>query len=76
MYPVVLFGQMRDPYYREMRKLFSGYIVHPAPLVVEVDQRADQEIILGLLQRLLGIKELPVLMLDGQSAGPWTQIQE
>ncbi|KAI5450082.1 hypothetical protein NCC49_003709 [Naganishia albida] len=76
MYPVVLFGQMRDPYYREMRKLFSGYVVHPAPLVVEVDQRADEEIILALLQRLLGIKELPVLMLNGQSAGTWPQIQE
>ncbi|KAJ9104742.1 hypothetical protein QFC19_003883 [Naganishia cerealis] len=76
MYPVVLFGQMRDPYYREMRKLFSAYVVTPPPLVIEVDQRADEQVLVGLLKRLLGIKELPVLMLNGVSAGPWSKIQE
>ena len=76
MYPVVLFGQMRDPYDREMRKLFSSYVVHPPPLVVEVDQRSDEAIMVGLLKRLLGVQELPVLMLNGKSAGTWAQIQE
>ncbi|KAJ9108709.1 hypothetical protein QFC21_000029 [Naganishia friedmannii] len=76
MYPIVLLGQMRDPYYREMRKLFSAYVVTPPPLVVEVDQRADEEVLVGTLQRLLGIKELPVLILNGESAGPWAKIQE
>jgi hypothetical protein len=76
MYPVVLFGQMRDPYYREMRKLFSSYVVHPPPLVIEVDQRSDEAIIVGLLKRLLGVEELPVLMLNGKSAGSWAAIQE
>ncbi|KAJ9125071.1 hypothetical protein QFC22_000024 [Naganishia vaughanmartiniae] len=75
MYPVVLFGQMRDPYYREMRKLFSAYVVNPPPLVVEVDQRADEEVLVGLLKRLLGITELPVLMLNGESPGSWPRIQ-
>lgn len=74
VYPLVLFGKMRDPWYREVQKTLAAYKITPAPLVVDVDQRRDQSVFIPLLARLLDTEELPQLLLKGTSLGSYHDI--
>jgi len=64
-YPLVLFGRMRDPWHVEMVHLLDQYKITPAPLIVDVDQRNDHDLVVTALERLLGTDELPQLVLQG-----------
>jgi len=74
VYPLVLFGKMRDPYYREIKKVLAEYKITPAPLVIDVDQRRDHRFFIPLLARLLGTEELPQLVLKGESLGSFYDV--
>lgn len=74
IYPVVLFGRMRDPWHREIRAMLSEYKITPAPLIVDVDQRRDNAIFGPLLERLIGSHELPQLILAGKSLGSYHDV--
>lgn len=76
VYPVVLFGKMRDPWHREIQKVLAEYKITPSPLVVDVDQRRDHLLITPLLARLFGTDELPQLVLAGSSLGSYHDILE
>lgn len=76
LFPVILFGRMRDPHHREMMKMLSQYKIDPPPLIVEVDQRADAETLIPLLARLLGSPQLPQLVLGGTAAGSYKEAQK
>lgn len=75
LFPVILFGKMRDPQHREIMKMLSQYKIDPPPLVVEVDQRADADYLIPTLARLLGTKQLPQVVLNGHAAGGYKAIQ-
>ncbi len=74
IYPLVLFGKMRDPWHREMKKMLAEYKIVPAPLVIDVDQRRDHEVFIPLLARLLGGTELPQLLLRGKKLGSYLEL--
>ncbi|ORY27169.1 hypothetical protein BCR39DRAFT_538708 [Naematelia encephala] len=76
IYPVVLLGKMRDPWQREVKKMLAEYKITPAPLVIDVDQRRDHGVFIPLLQRLLGTRELPQLLLQGHSLGSYHEVLE
>ncbi|OXG31552.1 glutathione transferase [Cryptococcus neoformans Ze90-1] len=73
LYPLVLFGRMRDPHYREIKRLLSEVKITPAPLIVEVDQRKDRNVFIPTVARLLG-DELPVITLQGKRLGGYKEI--
>ncbi|KAI9638087.1 uncharacterized protein MKK02DRAFT_31589 [Dioszegia hungarica] len=74
LYPLILFGKMRDPWHREVKKMLAEYKIVPAPLIIELDQRRDNEMLSPLLARLLGTKELPLLTLFGKSLGSYHDV--
>lgn len=65
---------MRDPWHREVKKMLAEYKIVPAPLIIELDQRRDNEMLSPLLARLLGTKELPLLTLFGKSLGSYHDV--
>lgn len=73
LYPLVLFGRMRDPHHREIKRLLSEVKITPAPLIVEVDQRKDRNVFIPTVARLLG-DELPVITLQGKRLGGYKEI--
>lgn len=44
----------------------------PAPLIVEVDQREDAQVLFPLLTRLTHVPALPILMIGGDPVGTET----
>ena len=76
LYPIVLFGQMRDPWHREVRAILAEYKITPAPLLVDVDQRRDHTVFSAILARLFGTDELPLLVLNGVSIGSYHKVLE
>jgi hypothetical protein len=76
LFPVVLFGKMRDPWHREIKKVLAEYKITPSPLIVDVDQRRDHLLFIPLLSRLLNTTELPQLLVQGKSLGSYHDILE
>lgn len=74
VYPLVLFGKMRDPWHREIKRILAEQKIHPAPLVIDVDQRRDHLIFMPLVSRLLGTQSLPQLVLEGKTLGSYHEI--
>ncbi|ORX39927.1 hypothetical protein BD324DRAFT_615560 [Kockovaella imperatae] len=74
VYPLVLFGKMRDPWHREIRKILHSYRIYPEPLIVDVDQRRDHHVFVPLLQRLLDTPDLPQVLIRGQVIGSYHEI--
>ena len=72
--PIVLFGRMRDPWHREVQKMLAEYRITPAPLIIDVDQRRDQSVIVPLLARIFGTDELPQLVIKGQVIGSYHEM--
>jgi hypothetical protein len=68
-HPLVLFGTMRDPAHIELVRLLADYKIHPPPLIVDVDQRADTDQFMAAIYRLLGTGDLPQLVLQGIRLG-------
>ncbi|ODN98493.1 hypothetical protein L198_03738 [Cryptococcus wingfieldii CBS 7118] len=76
LYPLVLFGKMRDPRYRELKSLLSQVKISPPPLVIEVDQRRDQTVFIPTIARLLGTDDLPQITLQGKPLGSYEELVE
>ena len=76
VYPIVLFGKMRDPFHREIQKVLAEYKITPSPLIVDVDQRRDHLLFIPLLARLFGNSDLPQLTLAGDVIGSYHDVLE
>ncbi|KAK8869737.1 hypothetical protein IAR55_000305 [Kwoniella newhampshirensis] len=74
LYPLVLFGKMRDPWHREIKRMLAEYKIKPSPLIVDVDQRNDHSIFIPVLARLLGTTDLPQLLLQGEALGSYHEV--
>ncbi|KIJ18583.1 hypothetical protein PAXINDRAFT_161441 [Paxillus involutus ATCC 200175] len=68
-YPVILFTKLHSADSREIRYMFSNMNLNPAPLVLEVDQREDAQVLIPLLVRLTHVPSLPILLIGGQPVG-------
>ena len=71
VYPIVLYGKMRDPWHRKIQKMLAGYRITPTPLIVDIDQRRDWHTFESVLHRLLDVNELPQLVIRGKVIGSY-----
>nr|XP_031862726.1 uncharacterized protein CI109_001738 [Kwoniella shandongensis]KAA5529798.1 hypothetical protein CI109_001738 [Kwoniella shandongensis] len=74
LYPLILFGRMRDPWHREIKRMLAEYKIMPTPLIIDVDQRKDHSIFIPVLSRLLDTTDLPQLVLQGEPLGSYHDI--
>ncbi|KIO30723.1 hypothetical protein M407DRAFT_5478 [Tulasnella calospora MUT 4182] len=74
-HPVVIFSLVHSPKAREVKKIIDSYKLLPKPVVIEVDERRDADIISPLLHRLTSSPTLPILLVGGKPAGTVDQIQ-
>lgn len=49
--------------------MLTNMHLKPAPLVVEVDQREDADVLMPLLARLTHVPSLPILLIGGEAVG-------
>ncbi|KIK98486.1 hypothetical protein PAXRUDRAFT_823846 [Paxillus rubicundulus Ve08.2h10] len=68
-YPVMLFTKLHSADSREIRYMFSNMNLNPAPLVFDVDQREDAQVLIPLLMRLTHVPSLPIVLIGGQPVG-------
>lgn len=73
-HPVVIFSLVHSPKAREVKKIIDSYKLLPKPVVIEVDERRDADIISPLLNRLTSSPTLPILLVGGKPAGTVDQI--
>lgn len=52
--------------------MLANMHLKPAPLIVEIDQREDADVLLPLLTRLTHVPSLPLLLIGGQAVGSET----
>ncbi|KAG9043226.1 hypothetical protein FS837_009854 [Tulasnella sp. UAMH 9824] len=74
-HPVVIFSLVHSPRAREVKKIIDSYKLLPKPVVIEVDERRDADVISPLLHRLTSSPTLPILLVGGRPAGNVEQIQ-
>ncbi|KAK2464190.1 hypothetical protein APHAL10511_003647 [Amanita phalloides] len=73
--PVFLYSKMRSSISREVKSILSNLNLYPPPTIIDVDIRDDVHVLLPLLSRLTGHRELPVLIVGGQLIGPLSNIR-
>ncbi|KAG5722182.1 Glutaredoxin-C6 [Termitomyces sp. T112] len=74
-YPVVVFSKSYCPYSRRAKKLLETYHIQPAPKVVEVDLRVDDDIIKAILGRTTQHHTFPNILIRGKSIGGSDDLQ-
>ncbi|KAG6873447.1 hypothetical protein C0995_015536 [Termitomyces sp. Mi166 len=74
-YPVVVFSKSYCPYSRRAKKLLEAYHIQPAPKVIEVDLRSDDDIIKAILGRLTKHHTFPNILIRGKSIGGSDDLQ-
>ncbi|KAG6869101.1 hypothetical protein C0993_001666 [Termitomyces sp. T159_Od127] len=74
-YPVVVFSKSYCPYSRRAKKLLETYHIRPAPKVVEVDLRLDDDIIKAILGRITQHYTFPNILIRGKSIGGSDDLQ-
>ncbi|KAL1406883.1 hypothetical protein Q8F55_006292 [Vanrija albida] len=72
--PIVVFGRLRDPFHRELRRILNSYKIVPAPLFVDVDQRRDAANFVPTLERLLGSSDFPQLVVKGKTLASFQKL--
>ncbi|KAG6857702.1 hypothetical protein H0H87_004118 [Tephrocybe sp. NHM501043] len=74
-YPVVVFSKSYCPYSRRAKKLLETYNIQPAPKVIEVDLRSDDDIIKTILGRLTQHHTFPNIIVRGHTIGGSDDLQ-
>lgn len=67
LFPLIVFGEMREPGHREIIRILSQYIISPPALIVEIDQRMDAVTLVPLLERLIHTDGLPQVVVKGRT---------
>ncbi|KAI0775790.1 hypothetical protein BD413DRAFT_470869 [Trametes elegans] len=67
--PVMLYSKVHSPLAREIKQFLADLYLRPAPTIVEVDQRPDENVLVPLLYRLTSMQELPILLVGGRTIG-------
>jgi len=68
-HPVVVFSMIHSPRAREVKKIVEDYKLLPLPVIIEVDERRDSEVMIPLIQRVTGQDDFPILLVGGQAMG-------
>lgn len=75
-YPVMLFTKLHHAHSREIRRIVSNLDLQPPPVVFEVDQREDADVLIPLLHRLTSSTDLPLMLIGGKPVGSMTAIRQ
>ncbi|KAG6831769.1 hypothetical protein H0H92_007921 [Tricholoma furcatifolium] len=79
-YPVIVFSKCHvesfHRYSRRAKKLLETYNLQPAPKIIEVDLRPDDDVIKAILGRLTGHYTFPNIFLRGRSIGGSDDLQD
>ncbi|EIW63241.1 uncharacterized protein TRAVEDRAFT_26597 [Trametes versicolor FP-101664 SS1] len=73
--PVMLYSKVHSPISREIKQVLADLYLRPAPTIVDVDQRPDENVLVPLLFRLTSSKELPILLIGGHTVGTAQEIK-
>jgi len=63
--PVVLYYSKSSAAARELKSIIDSYYLHPAPVMIELHNRHDAEVLEPLLERITS-SSLPILLIHGQ----------
>ena len=74
-HPVILLSRTRNAHSRFIKSTLADLYIHPAPLIMDIDQRTDADILDSLFQRLMGQSELPILLVGGEVVGGWADVE-
>lgn len=50
---------------RELRSIIDSFNLRPTPIVIDISERADIDILEPVLHRLTGLSSFPILLADG-----------
>lgn len=75
-YPVVLLAKQRNPHTRFIVSELAKLHLNPKPFVIDTDARADTDILVGLMERLVDRADLPLLFVGGKAIGGWAEVDE
>ncbi|KAI0690287.1 hypothetical protein C8T65DRAFT_745883 [Cerioporus squamosus] len=67
--PVMLYSKVHSPVSREIKQILESLYLRPAPTIVDVDRRPDENVLTPLLFRLTSADELPILLVGGRTVG-------
>ncbi|KAI0630429.1 hypothetical protein C8Q77DRAFT_1063733 [Trametes polyzona] len=73
--PVMLYSKVHSPVSREIKQILADLYLRPAPTIVDVDQRPDENVLVPLLYRLTSTQELPILLIGGRTVGSPKEIR-
>ncbi|EMD37672.1 hypothetical protein CERSUDRAFT_114315 [Gelatoporia subvermispora B] len=73
--PVLLYSKFHSPISRELKEMLADMYLRPAPTIIEVDQRPDEDVLAPLLFRLTSTSELPILLIGGRTVGSMQEIR-
>ncbi|KZS98174.1 thioredoxin-like protein [Sistotremastrum niveocremeum HHB9708] len=73
--PMVVFSKSYCPYSKRAIKLLAGYELHPAPHIIQVDERSDSAAMKALLGRTTGRSTFPNIVWRGKSIGGSDELQ-
>ncbi|KAF8629878.1 hypothetical protein AX15_003237 [Amanita polypyramis BW_CC] len=73
--PVFLYSKMHSSNSREVKAILAKLNLYPSPMIIDVDIRNDVEVLMPLLIRLSGYRELPILIVSGKLVGPMSEIR-
>ncbi|CDO76968.1 hypothetical protein BN946_scf184281.g15 [Trametes cinnabarina] len=73
--PVMLYSKVHSSISREIKQILSGMYLLPAPVIVDVDERPDESVLVPLLYRLTSMNELPILLVGGRTVGTPKEIR-
>ncbi|KAI0663449.1 hypothetical protein C8Q70DRAFT_906716 [Cubamyces menziesii] len=73
--PVMLYSKVHSPISREIKQVLADLYLRPAPTIVDVDQRPDENVLVPLLYRLTSTNELPILLVGGRTVGSPREIR-
>ena len=60
---------------REVKGILEKLNLYPSPTIIDVDIRDDVNVLMPLLSRLTGYRELPILIVGGKLVGPMSEIR-
>ncbi|TBU61735.1 hypothetical protein BD310DRAFT_975030 [Dichomitus squalens] len=68
-------AQVHSPVSREVKQVLANMYLRPAPTIVDVDERPDEDVLTRLLYRLTSTSELPILLVAGRTVGAPKEIK-
>ena len=72
--PVIVLSKQRNAHSRFINSELEKLHLQPKPFFVDTSSRGDTDVLVGLLDRLVGQTELPLVLVGGKAVGGWAEI--